>query len=262
MSIVNLSLDGKVALITGGSKGIGRSIALAFAENGADIAIGARGKEALEATAKEIEARGRRSLALPTDVGEEQQLRELYEQTAKQLGGVDILVNNAALFEFQPLEAITPADFERAMRVNVGAALLLSQLCRESMKKRGGGVIIHISSDESLRPSAGIGAYAMTKICLTHLAKHMAVEWGADGIRVLSISPGLVRTEMTQGVCEVIERQGEDCTLNPMNNRIGEPHEIAGFALLAASPAGSYINGGNYVIDGGTQSLPPVKIVE
>ena len=79
----------------------------------------------------------------------------------------------------------------------------------------------------------------MAKICLTHLAKHMAAEWGADGIRVLSISPGLVRTEMAQGLCEVIEHQGEDCTLSPTNNRIGEPHEIAGFPLLAASSAGS-----------------------
>ena len=127
------------------------------------------------------------------------------------------------------------------------------------MKQRGGGVIVHVSSDDSLRPSPGIGIYSTAKAALVHLAKHMAAEWGADGIRVLAVSPGLVRTYMAREVCEYIEGQGDKATLNPLNNKVGEPEEIAGILLLAASPAGAYMNGGNLVLDGGTQAMVPVR---
>lgn len=260
MSIVDLSLEGKVALITGGSKGIGRATALAYAENGADVAIASRGKEELEATAKEVEAYGRRVVAIPTNIGNEDELRALYDQTVSALGGVDILVNNAAVAKEQPLKEITLKDFEFGMRLNVASALLLSQLCRKSMKQRGGGVIINVASDDVLRPSPGIGIYSTTKAALVHLTTHMAAEWGADGIRVLAISPGLVRTHMARGICEYIEGQGDKAKLNPLRNKIGEPEEIAGAMLLAASPAGGYLNGGNIVIDGGTQAMMPVQI--
>ena len=260
MSIVNLSLEGKVALITGGSKGIGRETALAYAENGADIAIAARGQEELEATAKEIAAYGRRVVAIPTNIGKEDELRALYDRTVAELGGVDILINNAAISKDQPLSKITMKDFELGMRINVAAALILSQLCRQSMKQRGGGVIINVSSDESVRPSPGIGIYSTTKAALVHLTTHMAAEWGGDGIRALAISPGLVRTHMASKICEYIEEQGDKAKLNPLSNKIGEPEEIAAFMLLAASPAGGYLNGGNIVIDGGTQAMMPVQI--
>jgi len=260
MPIVDFSLEGKVALITGGSKGIGRATALAYAENGADVAIASRGKEELEATAKEIEAHGRRVIAVPTNIGNEDELRALYEQTVSELGGVDILINNAAYAKAQPMEEITPKDFERGMRINVASALLLSQLCRQSMLQRGGGVIVHVSSDDCLRPSTGIGIYSTAKAALVHLAKHMAAEWGPDGIRVLAVSPGLVRTYMARGICKYVEAQGDKAKLNPLKNKVGEPEEIAGALLLAASPAGAYLNGGNIVLDGGTQALSPVQI--
>ena len=261
MSLIDLSLNNKVAVITGGSKGIGQAIAQLYAENGADIVIAARGADALKETQELVEKAGRKCLAVPTDVGEPEQLRHLYERTIEEFGGVDILVNNAAFMEMKFIDDLTPSDFERAMRVNVGSAIELSRLCHSSMRERGGGVIMHVASDESLRPSAGAGAYPMTKISLVHLAKQMAAEWGGDGIRVLAISPGLVRTELADELVEIIEGQ-PDCSLNPLGNKIGLPHEIAGFALLAASPAGAYINGGSFVIDGGTQALMPVKIAE
>ena len=260
MPVVDLSLEGKVALITGGSKGIGRSTALAYAEHGADVAIAARGQEALEATVKEIEARGRRALGVVTDVGSQADLEKLYGQTVKELGGVDILVNNAAQIEFGEIADVTAESFERLMRINLFSALRLSQLCRQSMQQRGGGVVINVASDEFLRPSVGVGAYPMTKIGLVLLTKQLAQEWGADKIRAVCIVPGLVRTEIAQEAVDLIEGSPET-VLNPLGNRVGEPEEIAGFMLIAASPAGGYLNGGHIIVDGGTQSLAPVKVV-
>ena len=259
MPVVDFSLEGKVAIVTGGSKGIGRAIALAFAEYGADVAVCARGKEALETSRQEIEANGRRALAIPTDVSKEADLKRCCEETVRQLGGVDILVNNAAIGELSPIEKISQESFDKHMRVNLWAPLRLSQLCLDSMRKRGGGVIVNIASDESLRPSSGIGTYALTKIGLAHLSNLCAAEWGPDNIRTVCISPGLVRTELADEIVKFVQTN-KDNVLNPLNNRIGEPEEIAGLALLIASPAGAYINGGNFVVDGGTQSMQPVRI--
>jgi len=259
MPVVNLSLEGKNAIVTGGSKGIGRAIALAYAEHGANVTICARGKEALEATRKEIESRGVKALGVPADVSKEADLKKFYDETVKQLGGVDILVNNAAIGDMTPVEEVTLTSFDLHMHVNLWAPLRLSQMCLETMRKQGGGVIINIASDESLRPSAGIGTYTLTKIALAHLSNLCAAEWGTDNIRTVCISPGLVRTELASGIVDFIEKS-KDAIVNPLNNRIGEPEEIAGLALLIASSSGSYMNGGNYVVDGGTQSLQPVRL--
>ena len=248
MAVVDLSLEGKVAVITGGSKGIGRAIALAFAEHGADVAIAARGKEALERTRVELAATGRRALAVPSDVAVDADLERLYERVVSELGGVDILVNNAAVGAPSSLRKTDGETFDRVMRTNVWAPFELSRRCRESMLERGGGVIINMVSNEALRPSIGIGLYAPSKAALMNLTVLCAKHWARDGIRVCSIAPGLIRTELAQPLVEAVESSGE--YPNPQQ-RIGEPEEIAGLALLLASPAGSYATGTNLVFDGG-----------
>ncbi len=248
MSIVDLSLDGKIAVVTGGSKGIGRAIALAFAEHGADVAIAARGLEALTATQEEIEATGRRCLVVQADMASDADLERLYTETVATLGGVDILVNNAAMGAPSSLSKTDADTLLRVMRVNVWAPFHLSKLCRASMMERGGGVILNVVSNEALRPSIGIGVYAPSKAALMNLSVLCAKHWARDGIRVCSIAPGLIRTELAQSLVEAVESSGQ--YPNPQK-RIGEPEEIAGLALLLASPAGSYATGTNLVFDGG-----------
>ena len=191
MSSVDLSLEGKVALVTGGSKGIGRAIALTFAEHGADVAIAARGVEALDATREALLATGRRAIAVQCDVGNDDDLARTVRETEEQLGGVGILVNNAATGSQASLRRTTADDLLQVMRVNVWAPLRLSQLCHTGMVERGGGVIINVVSNEGVRPSVGIGVYAPSKAALINLSQLCAKHWAKDGIRVTSIAPGL-----------------------------------------------------------------------
>ncbi len=248
MSIVDLSLEGKVAIVTGGSKGIGRAIALAFAEHGADIAIAARGQDALATTGREIESTGRRCLAITADMANDADLQKIYQKTVAELGGIDILVNNAAMGAPSSLSKTDADTFLEVMRVNVWAPLELSKLCRTSMMERGSGVIINVVSNEAIRPSIGIGVYAPSKAALANLSVLCAKHWARDGIRVCSIAPGLIRTELARPLVEAVESSGQ--YPNPQK-RIGEPAEIAGLALLLASPAGSYATGTTLVFDGG-----------
>jgi NAD(P)-dependent dehydrogenase (short-subunit alcohol dehydrogenase family) len=248
MGSVDLSLEGKVALVTGGSKGIGRAIALAFAEHGADVAIAARGVEALDATREALLATGRRAIAVQCDVGNDDDLARTVRETEEQLGGVGILVNNAATGSQASLRRTTADELLQVMRVNVWAPLRLSQLCHPGMVERGGGVIINVVSNEGVRPSIGIGVYAPSKAALINLSQLCAKHWARDGIRVTSIAPGLIRTELAAGLVEAVESSGQ--YPNPQR-RIGEPEEIAGLALLLASPAGTFATGANFIFDGG-----------
>ena len=196
MSGVDLSLNGKVAIITGGSKGIGRAIALTFAEQGADVAIVARGIDALTETQKEIDETGRRGVAIQADVGVNGSLEKICRETRDRLGGVDILVNNAGAGGMPALSETGHEDFLKVMEINVWTPLRLSQLCRESMIDRGGGVIINVVSNEGIRPSVGIGLYAASKAALINMSQLLAKEWARHRIRVSCIAPGLIRTEM------------------------------------------------------------------
>ena len=255
MATVDFSLQDRVAIITGGSKGIGRAIALAFAEHGADIAIVARGAEALEKTRKEIEAVGRRCVAVEADLANEDDWPRIVELTVKAFGGVDILVNNAATAAgYGPIVNTDGAAWDTVMRVNLKASFYLSTLCRTHMLKRGGGSVIHVTSNEAVRPSFGIGCYSVSKGALVTLTQVCAKEWALDQIRVNCIAPGLIRTELAAGLVRMVEKSG--VYPNPMR-RIGEPNEIAGLALYLASPAGKYATGQNFVVDGGELVLAP-----
>jgi NAD(P)-dependent dehydrogenase (short-subunit alcohol dehydrogenase family) len=248
MSIVDFSLEGKIALVTGGSKGIGRAIALAFAEHGADVAIAARGAPALEATRKEIEATGRSCVALPTDVSSDPELKKLHETIRSELGEIDILVNNVGGAEPVGLADLSYEQFEKVMKTNTWAAIYLAQLCHPAMKKKGAGVVINISSNGGLKPDPFLGGYSASKAALNIVTGQMAQEWAKDGIRSACICPGLIRTELAMPLVEHFEKKGFP---QNMLRICGEPEHIAGMALLLASPAGAYCHGETFTIDGG-----------
>ena len=252
---VNFSVKDKVAIVTGGSKGIGRAIAITLAEHGADVAIAARGREALEKTRSDIEATGRRCVAFTADMADEQEWHRLVDETIAALGGVDILVNNAATASaYGSIAKTDSASWDLVMKVNLKAPFVLSSLCLPSMKSRGGGSVIHITSNEAIRPSFGLGAYSVSKGALVTLAQVCAKEWARNKIRVNCIAPGLVRTEMALGLVEMVEKSGR--YPNPMH-RVAEPEEIAAIALYLASGAGGYATGQTFVVDGGELVLAP-----
>ena len=260
MSEVNLSIDGKVALVVGGSKGICRSIALAFAEHGANVAIVARGREALEATCRDIEATGHRCLALKADMSSEDEWPRIVDQTVSAFGGVDILVYGAATAEnIAPIIRSTSEGWDLVMRVNLKGAFMVSRLCHRHMKSRGGGSVIHITSNECIRPSFGLGTYSISKGAMVTMTQVCAKEWASDGIRVNCIAPGLVRTELAEPLVKMVEKSGR--YPNPLR-RIGEPNEIAGIALYLASSAGGYATGQTFVVDGGELIYAPLDTVD
>jgi NAD(P)-dependent dehydrogenase (short-subunit alcohol dehydrogenase family) len=253
MSIVDFSLEGKVALVTGGSKGIGRAIALTFAEHGADVAIAARGAQALEATREDIEARGRRCVAVSTDVCSDPDLKKLHESVRSEFGDIDILVNNVGGAEPIGLADLRYEQFERTIKTNTWAAIYLAQLCYPAMKKKGGGVVINISSNGGLKPDPFLGGYSASKAALNIVTGQMAQEWAKDGIRSVCICPGLVRTELAIPLVEHFEKKGFPQNMLRM---CGEPEHIAGMALLLASPAGAYCHGEIFTVDGGEMWRP------
>ena len=258
MPSVDFSLEGRAALVTGGSKGIGRAIALAFAEYGADVAITARGVEALEAARADIEkTSGRRCLAVPADLSEDDQIRRLHERVAAELGGIDILVNNAAHGALAPLKSITYQDFEQVLRLNTWAAVYLAQRCLPHWQETGDGVIINISSNGGIKADPYIGAYSASKAAIGILSVQMAQEWGKHGVRANAICPGLTRTETADPMVRYFEQDGWS---QNMLHKCAEPHEIAGLAVLLASRAGSYCQGELYTVDGGEIWRPTYEL--
>ena len=245
------NLEGKVAIITGSSKGIGKAIAQAYAENGATVVISSRKQEACDKVAEEFKAQGFKAIAIACHVGNADDRKALVEKSMALLGGVDILVNNAGTNPvFGPLEEAQETVFDQIMNVNVKAPWDLANQCLPGMKNRGGGVIINISSVEGELPEEGLGIYSVSKSAVTMLTKSQAKEWGKYGIRVNAICPGLIKTKFSAALWtnEKIMQQIKEST--PVG-RMGEPDEIAGIALLLASNAGSFLTGSIIVADGG-----------
>ncbi len=252
MPIADFSLDGKVAIVTGGSRGIGRSIALGLAEHGADVALAARKPDPLAAAVEEVRALGRRAIGVPTNVRRSEELRRLVEETERELGRVDILVNNAATTpHFGPIHELDEAAFDVIMNTNVKAVHILSNLAREAMLRHGqGGSIIHVSSIGGIRASEVIGGYSVSKAALIMLTQVQAKTWGVDGIRVNCIAPGLIKTEFARALWED-EKIHRQAVAEAALHRIGEPDEMAGAVVYFASRASSFVTGQTLVLDGG-----------
>ncbi len=245
------SLENKVAIITGSTKGIGKAIAVRMAEQGAKVVISSRNQDACDEVAGEISGQGGEALAIACNINYQEQLQNLVEQTKQQLGGIDILVCNAALNPyFGPSQDIPDALFDKVMHANIGSVHRLCQLVLPDMAAAGGGAVIIVSSIGGLKGTPNLGAYAISKAANMQIARNLAVEWGPSNIRVNCIAPGLVRTEFARALWENPEIYEATVTRYPLR-RIGEPDEIAGAAVLLASDAGSFTTGQTIVIDGG-----------
>jgi len=244
-------LNGKVAIITGSSKGIGESIARGLAEFGARVIVSSRKQEAVDAVAESFRQDELEATGIACHVGDEEQLKKLVQKTVEIYGGVDILVNNAATNPvFGPIAEADSGVFDKIMGINLKACFSLANHCYPVMKKRGGGSVINISSVEGLKPSFGLGLYSISKAALLMLTKNQAKEWGRDGIRSNAICPGLIKTKFSTAIWqnEALLKQIEK---NLPAGRMALPEEMAGLAVFLASPASSYCTGGVFAADGG-----------
>lgn len=249
MSLFDLS--GKVAIITGSTKGIGKAIAERMAEQGANVVISSRNQDVCDDVAADIVAKGGRAIGISCNINYKEQLESLVEKTNSAFGDIDILVCNAALNPyFGPSQEIPDEAFDKVMHANIGSVHRLCQLVIPNMKKLGGGSVVIISSIGGLKGSGSLGAYAISKAADMQMARNLAVEWGPDNIRVNCIAPGLVRTDFARALWEDPKIYKSTVANYPLR-RIGEPDEIAGAAVFLTSSAGSFTTGQTLVIDGG-----------
>ncbi len=251
MTESRLDLSGKVAVVTGGGRGIGRAIALALAEAGADVVATSRSQAQIEQVAKEIEVLGRKTLVQPCDVSDVQQIQALLARVLEELGRLAVVVNAAAISPiWKRIEEVTDEEWDQIMAVNLRGAFLLSREVGRIMLEQGSGSMIHIASIAGLQGTSHIGPYSVSKAGLIGLVRVLAYEWATRGVRVNAIAPGWVRTAMTEPVLQHPEISRSILGSIPMG-RAAEPEEIAPLAVYLASDASKYVTGQVYIIDGG-----------
>ena len=245
-------VDGKVAIVTGAGRGIGAGCALALAEGGADVVLTARTEEQLQAVAKEVDALGRRAIVVPADANDVDALAALVDTATTELGGVDIVVNNAGGSAPRPLLDTSPGYLERAFHFNVTTAFVLTKAAVPSMLERGGGAVVNISSAMGRMADRGMLAYGTAKAALAHLTRLAAADL-APRIRVNGIAVGSVATAALDVVMtdDGLRNAMEQAT--PMK-RIGDVDDIAAACLYLASPAASFVTGKVIEVDGGLQA--------
>jgi NAD(P)-dependent dehydrogenase (short-subunit alcohol dehydrogenase family) len=253
-SVNPFDLTGRVALVTGASKGMGRCIAATFAQAGARIVISSRKPDECERVAAEISRETGQCLGVASDMSDDATLKALVETTQSKVGKIDILVCNAAGEPpFGPLDSIAPEAFDDAMISNVRNNLVLAKLVAPDMIAKRDGSIIIMSSIVGNRGRAGMGIYSTTKAAVNQLVRNMAVEWGPHQVRTNAIAPTVVRTDYSRVLWEAPDALERAIARVPMG-RVGEPEDIVGLALLLASPAGSFINGQVIGVDGGASA--------
>jgi len=251
MSKSLFDLSGKVALITGSTKGIGKSIAEELARAGCRIAISSRKAEACEAVRAEFEKQGFEVLAMPCNVSRKEDLQSLVDKTLARWGRIDIAVANAAANPYYgPLSAIPDEAFDKVMQNNVKSVLWLASITLPGMAERGGGSFITVGSIGGIRASTVLGAYAISKAADHHLTRCLAAEWGPKNVRVNAIAPGLIVTDFAKALWEDEKRRKEREEQTPLR-RLGVPRDIGGIAVFLASEAAAFITGQVIVADGG-----------
>lgn len=251
MPTVDFSLESKVAFVTGASRGIGRAIAVALAEHGADVAVAARTVEALEETAAEVEATGRRALVVPCDVTDTAQVESAVATTIEKLGDLQIVVNNAGGTRFMsPVAAMREDGWSKVIDLNLTSVFRVCKAAGAHLLSKGKGSVINISSVDGVSPTPLRANYSAAKAGVIALTRVLAQEWAELGIRVNTISPGAVDTEIWGSLSE--DQGFVQMTLDriPMA-RWAKSEEIAGAAVFLASDAASYITGANLIVDGG-----------
>lgn len=250
MSYSALELNGKVAVVVGGTSGIGRAIAHGLAEAGAEVIPTSRRMEQVEAAATEIEARGRRTLRLASDVSDRASLHRVLAESVRAFGKVDILVNCAGRTKRAPTLDFTEEDWHAIIETNLTGTLRACQVFGRHMLERGYGRIINIASLSTFVALSEVAAYAASKAAVASLTKSLAVEWSARGVNVNALAPGVFRTALNEKLLDETERGREFLLRTPMK-RFGKVEELAGAAVFLASDAASFVTGEVLVVDGG-----------
>ncbi|MCH7882252.1 MAG: glucose 1-dehydrogenase [Proteobacteria bacterium] len=244
-------LNGKVALITGASKGIGEAMARGLAEFGAKVVVSSRKQEAVDAVAEAFRADGLEATGIAANMGTLDDIHALVDNTVETYGGLDIIINNAAANPvFGPIQNTDARAFDKIIAVNLKGPFELCKKAYPILKERGGGSIIHIGSIGGIRPEGGIGIYSVSKAAIHNLTQAMAQDWGADNIRVNAICPGLIKTRFSEALWsndKILHRFLKHIPLG----RAGTPDDVAGLAVFLASDAAAYCTGGMYMVDGG-----------
>ncbi len=244
-------LQGKVALVTAAARGLGRAIALALAEAGADVGLGLRDVSSDSGVTAEIAARGRRSLPLQMDMTDLRQIRDAIDQTVQSFGRLDILVNNAGIAPDNLAENVSEKDFDHTIAINLKGTFFACQAAGKIMIPQKSGCIINMGSQAGFAALPTESVYCMTKAAISHLTKCLAVEWGKYNINVNAVAPTFIHTPGTESaLADPAFRQDVVDRIAALH-RIGEPIEVAGAVVFLASPAASLITGHTLVIDGG-----------
>jgi len=251
MDYPRFGLEGKVALVTGAARGLGRAIALALANAGADVALGLRDVQEDAGITAEIRKMGRQALPLQMDVSEMDQISGAVEQTVKEFGRIDILVNNAGIAPGNLVEDVTEEDFDATLAVNLKGTFFVSQEVGRVMIRQKKGTIINMSSQAGFVALPTESVYCMTKAGIAHLTKCLAIEWGKHGITVNAVAPTFIKTPGTEEYLSDPRRLVDTVERVAALHRIGEPMEVAGAVVFLASPAASLITGETLLIDGG-----------
>ncbi|UCH47897.1 MAG: SDR family oxidoreductase [Betaproteobacteria bacterium] len=246
-----LSLKGKVAVITGSSRGIGRSIAEHLAAAGAKVVISSRKADACEKVTESINNSGGEAISVPASISDKAQLENLVSATHKKWGRVDILVCNAASNPYYgPMADMPDEAFDKILQNNIVSNHWLANMVLPEMAERKDGAVIIVSSIGGLKGTSVLGAYAISKAADMQLARNLAIEWGPHNVRVNCIAPGLIKTDFARALWENPELRQRYETQTPLR-RLGEPDDIGGIAVFLASPAGAFITGQTIVADGG-----------
>lgn len=245
-----LSLEGKTAVVTGGTSGIGRALSLGLAEAGADVVATARRQEQVESTASEIEARGRKTLCVASDVCNRASLEALAKATLEAFGKVDILVNCAGIIRRTPTLTLPEEEWDSILNTNLTGTLRACQIFGKPMLERGYGRIVNIASLNSFVALSEVAAYAASKAGVASLTRSLAVEWSKKGVTVNAIAPGVFITELNEKLLNSTPRGKELLMRTPMG-RFGQTDELIGAAVFLASDSASFVSGQVLTVDGG-----------
>ena len=248
---MTIDLAGKTALVTGASRGIGRAIAIGYAEAGADLALSARTAEALAETVAAVEGLGRKAVVVPADVTDRDAAQRMVAEALEALGGIDVVVNNAGGTSFMvPFTDLRFSGWDKVMALNTSSVVHVTQAVGSHMLERGSGSVINVASVAAFGGVPGLTPYGASKAAVVSLTKSLAMEWGSRGVRVNALCPGWTATDLNRNLWENEEASKALTATIPMG-RWGRAEEMVGAAVFLASDAASYLTGQSIVVDGG-----------